>query len=78
MLDLRLPVSVLLGTGQISVRECLTLGPRSVVRLNQAAGEDLQVFAGDIAIAKAEVVIVEDSTAVRLTEILKSSGQEER
>lgn len=78
MLDLRLPVSVLLGTGKISVRECLTLGPRSVVRLNQAAGEDLQVFAGDVAIAKAEVVIVEDSTAVRLTEILKSSGQEER
>ncbi len=78
ILDLKLPVGVVLGTGKISVRECLSLAPRSVVRLNQAAGEDLQVIAGEIAIAKAEVVIVEDSTAVRLTEILKTAPQEVR
>jgi hypothetical protein len=36
------------------------------------------VVAGGVAIARAEVVIVEDSTAVRLTEILASVPAEER
>lgn len=76
--DVRIGVSVLLGTGSISVRECLALAPRSVVRLSQSAGEDVQVVAGVVPIARAEVVIVEDSTAVRLTEILKCESGEPR
>lgn len=76
--DVRIGVSVLLGTGTISVRECLALAPRSVVRLKQSAGEDVQVLAGVVPIARAEVVIVEDSTAVRLTEILRSEAGESR
>jgi flagellar motor switch protein FliN/FliY len=78
LLDVPLPVCVVLGTGSLTVRECLALAPRSVVRLKQLAGEDVQVVAGDIALARAEVVIVEDSTAVRLTEILKPATQEHR
>jgi flagellar motor switch protein FliN/FliY len=78
LLDVRLPVSVILGTGAISVRECLQLAPRSIVRLNQSAGEDVEVVAGAVPLARAEVVIVEDSTAVRLTEILKTTRSEER
>ena len=74
LLDVRCPVSVVLGTGSISVRQCLALGPRSVVRLRQSAGEDVQVVVGDVTLARAEVVIVEDSTAVRLTEILRPAG----
>jgi flagellar motor switch protein FliN/FliY len=77
LVDVRCPVSVVLGTGTISVRECLALVPRSVVRLKQSAGEDVQVVVGNVAVARAEVVIVEDSTAVRLTEILKPALQEE-
>jgi flagellar motor switch protein FliN/FliY len=78
MLDVRLPVSVVLGTGNMSVRECLALAPRSVVRLEQSAGEDVHVLAGDVPLARGEVVIVEDSTAVRLTEILRSVSSEDR
>jgi flagellar motor switch protein FliN/FliY len=78
LLDVQVPVNVVLGSGSISVRECLALAPRSVLRLKQTAGEDLQVFAGEIPLARAEVVIVEDSTAVRLTEILKPAASEDR
>ena len=77
LLDVRVPINVVLGTGSISVRECLGLAPRSVVRLKQAAGEDVLLMAGDVSLARAEVVIVEDSTAVRLTEILKAVSSEE-
>lgn len=75
-LDVRCPVSVVLGSGTISVRECLALGPRSVVRLEQAAGEDVQVVIGEIPVARAEVVIVADNTAVRLTEVLRPIARE--
>jgi flagellar motor switch protein FliN/FliY len=78
MRDVRIGISVMLGTGTISVRACLGLAPRTVLRLNQAAGEDVQVLAGRVPIARAEVVIVEDSTAVRVTDILRSETADPR
>lgn len=67
--DVPCPVSVVLGTGSISVRECLAMSAQSILRLRQSAGEDLQVLVNGVVVARGEVVIVEDSTAVRLTEI---------
>jgi flagellar motor switch protein FliN/FliY len=78
LFDVWCPVTVVLGTGSISVRDCLMLAPRSIVRLKQVAGEDGQVLVGDVAVARAEVVIVEDRTAVRITEVLKPARAEER
>jgi flagellar motor switch protein FliN/FliY len=77
-LDVACPVSVVLGTGSISVRECIALDRNSVVRLVQPAGEDLQVFAGGVPIARGEVVVLDEGTAVRLTEVLKPSSSEAR
>lgn len=69
MLDVRLPIEVILGTATLSVRGCLSLERNSVVMLAQAAGADLQVASNGIILARGEVVIVEDSTAIRVTEI---------
>ena len=69
--DVKCPVSVVLGTGSISVRRVLTLERQHVVRLHQSAGEDLQMIVNGILLARGEVVVVEDSTAIRLTEIAK-------
>jgi len=70
------PVSVILGTGTISVRHCLGLTRSSVVPLRQSAGEDLQVVVNGVTVGRGEVVIVEDSTAIRLTEISRSPDLE--
>lgn len=69
LLDVTIPVEVVLGTGRLTVRECLGLVRSRVIQLEQSAGADLKVTANGIALARAEVVIVEDSTAVRVTEI---------
>jgi flagellar motor switch protein FliN/FliY len=69
--DVRCPVSVLLGTGNISVRRVLALERQHVVRLQQSAGEDLQMIINGVLVARGEVVVVEDSTAIRLTEIAR-------
>jgi flagellar motor switch protein FliN/FliY len=69
--DVKCPVSVVLGTGSISVRRVLSLDRQSIVRLVQSAGEDLQMVVNGVVVARGEIVVVEDSTAIRLTEITK-------
>jgi flagellar motor switch protein FliN/FliY len=76
MFDVVCPVSVVLGHGAITVAQVLALQRQCVLPLTQSAGEDLQVTINGTLIARGEVVIVEDSTALRLTEIVTSGVQE--
>lgn len=69
MLDVRVPVDVLLGTGSVTVRQCLALDRNSLLELTQSAGEDLLLDVRGVQVARGEVVIVEDSAALRITEI---------
>lgn len=74
--DVRLTVQVTLGTGTMTLRECLALQRGSVVRLTQSAGHDLMLFANDVQIAQGEVVIIDDSVSVRLTEFRQAGPHE--
>ena len=74
MLDVVCRVDVVLGTGSISVRDCLKLRRMSVVRLVQSAGADLEVRVHGVTAASGEVVIVDDSTAIRVTNIAPPPG----
>lgn len=67
--DATCDVDVVLGSGTITVRDCLGLRRQMVIRLQQAAGSDLQVLVNGVGVAQGEVVIIDDSTAIRLTEI---------
>jgi flagellar motor switch protein FliN/FliY len=69
-------VDVLLGTATVSVRECLRWTRNSVIRLRQEAGTDMQVAVNGVPVAIGEVVIIDDSTAVRVTEILPPPSSE--
>ena len=59
----------MLGTGTITVRQCLALDRNSLVELGQSAGEDLQLTVNGVLLARGEVVIIEDSAGLRITEI---------
>ena len=74
--DLQCPVTVRLGTASLTVRHCLALAPGSVVTLDQAAGTDLTLQVNGVALARGEVVIVEDATSLRITsvEVAASGG----
>lgn len=76
LLDVELPVTILLGTGAVTVKRCLSLQPNSVLKLEQSAGEDLVIAVNGIRLARGEVMIVEDTTAVRITHIVKAVGKE--
>ncbi len=77
MLDVPVMVSIVLGTGKMTVRQCLTIERNSIIRLEQSAGIDLHVDANGVTLARGEVVIVEDSTAIRITEIEPPRGESE-
>lgn len=75
--DVTCEVAVVLGTGRMSVRECLYLKPKTVIPLEQPAGSDLHVRINGVLIAHGEVAIVDDSTNVRLTAILPPPSAED-
>ncbi len=69
--DVQLRVSVELGHATLSVREVLALGNGSVVELDRLAGEPVDVLVNDQLIARGEVVIVDESFGVRISEIVR-------
>ena len=75
--DVTCEVAVVLGTGRMSVRECLYLKPKTVIPLDQPAGSDLHVRINGVLIAHGEVAIVDDSTNVRLTSIVPPPSAED-
>jgi flagellar motor switch protein FliN len=74
--DVSCRVDVVLGSATMSVRECLSLQRDSLIRLLQSAGNDLQVVINGVAVAQGEVVIIDNSTAVRVTDILAPPSNE--
>ena len=76
MLDLGIWVDVIVGTTSITVRDCLKLRRQSVVRLRRSSGSDLDLQVRGIVVASGEVVIVDESTAVRIADIAPPPGAE--
>jgi len=74
--DVVCQIDVLLGTATVSVRDCLHWKRNSIVRLQESAGSDMQVTINGVVVATGEVVIVDDTTAVRVTEILAPPSSE--
>lgn len=70
LLDVRCGVTVLLGSKTISVRDCLNFRPGTVVSLRETLGDDLRVYANSIEIASGEVLIIENGTSIRITELI--------
>lgn len=76
MLDVTCRVEVIIGTGSITVRDCLKLDRGSIVPLVQAAGDDLQITVQGVPAAVGEVVVDDDTTSVRITDVLRPPSAE--
>jgi flagellar motor switch protein FliN/FliY len=74
--DVTCGVDIVLGSSAFSVRDCLALKPNALIRLHEFAGADMQVVVNGVAIAMGEVVIIDDSTAIRITDILPPPSNE--
>lgn len=52
----------------MDLREVLAIRPGSVIALDRPAGETLSVYVGNVLLASAEVIVIEDHLALRITE----------
>jgi flagellar motor switch protein FliN/FliY len=52
----------------MDLRDVLAIRPGAVVPLNRPAGETLRVYVGNVFLASAEVIVIEDRLALRITE----------
>ena len=73
VLDVTLPVTVELGRARMQVQDVLKLAPGSVIELDKAAGDPVDLYINDRAIAKGEVVIIDENFGVRLTSIVTAT-----
>lgn len=73
IMDVPLNVTVELGRTQKSISDILDLGPGKIIELNKIAGEPIDVLVNGKFVAKGEVVVIEESFGVRITEIVNST-----
>ena len=71
IMDVPLEVTVELGRTTKSISEILEFAPGTIIELNRIAGEPIDVLVNGKFVAKGEVVVIEESFGVRITEIVK-------
>lgn len=70
LLDIPLEITVELGRMKMLVRDVIELGTGSIVEIDKAAGEPVDVMVNGRLFAKGEVVVIEDNFGVRITEVV--------
>ena len=70
IMDVPLEVTVELGRTHKKISEILDFGPGKIIELNKIAGEPIDVLVNGKYVAKGEVVVIEESFGVRITEIV--------
>jgi flagellar motor switch protein FliN/FliY len=70
--DVKLKVKIELGRTSMLVEDVLELGEGSVVELDKLAGDPVEVYANERLVARGEVLILNDSFCVRISEVLSN------
>lgn len=71
IMDVPLEVTVELGRCKKSIAEILDFAPGTIIELDKIAGEPIDVLVNGKFVAKGEVVVIEESFGIRVTEIIK-------
>ncbi|HEV3047657.1 MAG TPA: flagellar motor switch protein FliN [Solirubrobacteraceae bacterium] len=75
--DIPMELSVEIGRTHMTVGETLDLRVGSVVALERLAGETADLLVNGTAIARGEVVVIDEQYGLRITEILDGHGEGE-
>lgn len=70
LLHVPLHLTVELGSAKMSVAEILKLGTGSIVELDRAVSHPVDLLVNDRPIARGEIVAIDESFALRITELL--------
>lgn len=70
ILDVPVTLGMEVGRTRVSIRNLLQLNQGSVIELDRAAGEPLDVFVNGTLVAHGEVVVINDKFGIRLTDVI--------
>ncbi len=76
VLDVMVPVKVVLGETELSLKQIAGLAAGSIIELDKLAGEPVTLVAAGEPIAKGEVVVIDEAFGIRLTEILNKEASQ--
>lgn len=71
LLDVPLEVTAEIGRTSKSIKEILEFSPGTIIELNRIAGEPIDVLVNGKYVAKGEVVVIEETFAIKVTEVIK-------
>lgn len=71
IMDVPLEVTVELGRTSKLISEILDFAPGTIIELDKIAGEPIDILVNGKFVARGEVVVIEESFGVRVTEIIK-------
>lgn len=72
--ELPFVVELELGTLSMTVGEILQLQEGSVLRTDHPAGEPFPLFARNVKVAEAEVIVIDDTVSIRIQKMLQKGG----
>ncbi len=70
LMEVSMKVTVELGRTSLKVRDLVNLSSGAIVELEKQAGEPVDILVNGTMMAQAEVVVVDDRFAVRITKML--------
>src|SRR5262245_7191694 len=72
VMDIPLQIAIEVGRLRLRVRELIQLGVNSVVELKKPAGDPFDVCINGIPVARAEVIVVDQTSGVRIVDVTKT------
>ena len=69
--DVMVPVKVVLGGTELSLEKMASLTVGSIIELDRLAGEPVDFVAAGEVVGRGEVVVIDETFGIRLTEIKK-------
>jgi len=76
ILDVPVTLSLEVGRARMSVGKLLRLSQGSVVELDRAAGEPLDVLVNGALVAHGEIVVINDKFGIRLTDVVSPAARQ--
>lgn len=74
VLDVKVQITVQLGSCELPMREVLALTPGAVLQLRQQAKDPVGLYVNGKLIAYGEVVVVEDNFGIKITELVSNGS----
>jgi flagellar motor switch protein FliN/FliY len=70
VLDVKVQLTVRLGSCQLPMRDVLELSPGAIIQLSQRASDAVGLYVNDKLIALGEVVVLEENFGIKITELI--------